>query len=119
MRQDNVLDLFRADLFSSAVDQILLPTFNDVISRAVLPHQISRSVEAFRREYSRVIVWNSEVSAQGVGTPTAKFAHLPDGHVLSIVIQKAYLVVRRDGASHGLQTYVFRIVGPHKHQKSL
>src|SRR5579863_473803 len=107
MRQNKVLDLFGADLLSAPVDQVLLSTFDDVVAGGVLPHQISRPVEAISSENPGVVLGNSKVAAQRVWAATAEFAHFPHRHLIAVIVENAYLIVRRNWTSHGFQTYLF------------
>src|SRR5439155_8043130 len=74
--EDQILDLLGADLLAAAVDKVLLPAFDDVVSGRVQAHQVAGPVEALRRKLARVVFGHAVVAAQGRGPAAGELADL-------------------------------------------
>jgi hypothetical protein len=79
MREDEVLNLLRADLFPAAVDQALLATLDDVVSERMPAHQVAGSVKAVRRQGSGVVFGDAKIPSKRVGTAHQQLPDLTAG----------------------------------------
>ena len=109
MRDDQVLQFFRADLLAAAIDQVLDATFHDQI--AVVPSdEVAAAVPSVAGETAPIVLGRSEVSAQCVRPTREQFAGHALRNVVVVFVHNAYFVLRQHRAALGADDDVFRIV---------
>jgi hypothetical protein len=109
MGQDQVLDLFGADLLATPVDEVLDPALHHVVARRQLPQQVTRAVEAVGRERARVVLRGAEVAAQRVRSADDQLTRLAVRYHLPVLVDQEHLVVGRGRSAAGLPPYFGRI----------
>src|SRR5579884_1283579 len=113
MSEHEVLNFFRADLFTAPVDQVFLATFDDVVARWVTPEQVSRLVETIGSERFCVVFGGTEIATQGIRTPDKQFSGCPLRHLVALVVDQPQFIAGRDRPAHGLVAEFIRVIKPY------
>ena len=119
MREDEVLNLLRADLLAATVDQVLLAPLDDVVAGGVPAHQVAGAVEAVRRECARVVLGHVVVAAQRVRPADQQLSDLTVRHGVAVLVDDQDLVVVANRPAGGLEPNVLRVVEAYEHQQAL